>query len=206
MFWQLPFQSTLLLFRLPPTSLFSASLSFPPSVCLQFLLLFHRVFTSICFASYQIFLCPPPTDTDMHSQTLSASLLSLSPSIPSVGLRWRDAIRFPISGPPARHTQLDLNTLLLTSLICTGALWPFIFPCGARERSALLVYSWLCCGGSVKLAVPLLEQILDSAQTRGAQTALPANCAVVWKDRTCVISDACVCTSVCFRSFSEWCR
>lgn len=81
-----------------------------------------------------------------HTLTLYWLILLIS----SVGLHWRNAIRFPISGPPPSgfrqtHTastpptstptkRLHFNTLRMTSLICTVVLWHF-FPCGASQTS-----------------------------------------------------------------------
>lgn len=70
----------------------------------------------------------------------------------------------------------------------------YLSPWREWERSALLVYSWLCFERSAKLAVPLPEQIHDSAQMWEAQIPLLASCAVVEKD---VHFHACVCVCVC---------
>lgn len=52
------------------------------------------------------FVCHPPP-RHSHTHSLTPSLFFLFPSIPFVGLHWRNAIRFPISGPHcgSRHTH-----------------------------------------------------------------------------------------------------
>lgn len=53
------------------------------------------------------FVCQPPPPRHSHTHSLTPSLFFLFPSIPFVGLHWRNAIRFPISGPHcgSRHTH-----------------------------------------------------------------------------------------------------
>lgn len=51
--------------------------------------------------------CLPTPPRHSHTHSLTPSLFFLFPSIPFVGLHWRNAIRFPISGPHcgSRHTH-----------------------------------------------------------------------------------------------------
>lgn len=104
----------------------------------SFLLLFHPVFTSICFGSYQILLAPHTNSLLAHS----LDLLCWPPlakchtfphkwSPPLVSDRRTRLQRPPASTPTKR---LHFNTLRMTSLICTGVLWHF-FPCGASRTS-----------------------------------------------------------------------
>lgn len=142
------------------------------------------------FNSLSDFVCVPKSHIHTDSLFFLSFFSSLSISLPlhpPTGLHWRNAITFPISGPPSGSTHScspppklpQLSTPLIIPLICTGVLWQFIFPHGTSERSALLVYSWLCFERSAKLAVPLPEQIHESTQMWEAHIFVLASCAVV---------------------------
>lgn len=133
-----------------------------------------------------------------HTLTLYWLILLIS----SVGLHWRNAIRFPISGPPLWF-QTDAHGFntpppppnVFTSIHFVWHLWSAqgcydtSFPV-ARVRP-LLVHSWPCFERSAKLPVVLPEQIHDGAQMWEAHILLLASCA-----KNLIFMCVCVCICV----------
>lgn len=134
-----------------------------------------------------------------HTLTLYWLILLIS----SVGLHWRNAIRFPISGPPLWF-QTDAHGFntpppppnVFTSIHFVWHLWSAqgcygtSFP--VAQVRPLLVHSWPCFERSAKLPVVLPEQIHDGAQMWEAQILLLASCA-----KNLIFMCACACVHLC---------
>lgn len=152
----------------------------------SFLLLFHPVFTSICFGSYQILLAPHTNCLLAHSLDLLCwPPLAKCHTFPH---KWSPPLvsdrRTRLQHPPPTK-RLHFNTLRMTPLICTGVLW---------HVRPLLVHSWLCFERSAKLPVVLPEQIHDGAQMWEAQILLLASCA-----KKLIFMRVCASVSLCDR-------
>ena len=154
--------------------------------------------------------CLPPPPTLAYTLANPVSLLSLSlhpfcwPPLAQCHTfshkwspLWFETHTHSFSPPPPKKTVFSPQYAPYRIFdLHGGVMTVYLSPWREWERSALLVYSWLCFERSAKLAVPLPEQIHDSAQMWEAQIPLLASCAVVEKDvnfRVCV----CVCVCVC---------
>lgn len=160
----------------------------------SFLLLFHPVFTSICFGSYQILLAP-------HTNSLLAHSLDL--------LCWPPLAKchtFPHKWSPPlvsdRHTRLQHPPPpppppnVFTSIHFVWHLWSAQGCYGTSFPVAwvrpLLVHSWPCFERSAKLPVVLPEQIHDGTQMWEAHILLLASCA-----KNLIFMCVCVCVHLC---------